>query len=72
MVLVIVLSFILKSSADTPYFNNIRYDDACEGLNSCAKVFEVKEEITGPVYLYIYFEDFFINHRNVVRSVSRR
>lgn len=72
MVLVIVLSFILKSSADSPYFNNIRYDDVCEGQTACAKVFEVKEEITGPVYLYIYYEDFFINHRNVVRSVSRR
>lgn len=72
VVLVIVLSFVLKSSADTPFFHNIRYDDACDGLTSCAKVFEIKEEVTGPVYLYIYFEDFFINHRNVVRSVSRR
>lgn len=72
VVLVIILSFILKSSADKPYFYNIRYDDICEGQNSCAKVFEVKEEVTGPVFLYIYYEDFFINHRNVVRSVSRR
>jgi hypothetical protein len=26
----------------------------------------------GPVYLYIHFKDFFVNHRNVVRSVSKK
>jgi hypothetical protein len=52
----------------------VNYDDTKECNkplpNTCTLSFEIKEKITGPIYVYYQLDNFYQNHRRYVKSRS--
>lgn len=70
MALVLIISLIIKFSAAQPDRIDVRFDSACFNQDTCGVLFNVHEDMPGPVYLYIHYKNFYVNHRNVVQSIS--
>lgn len=62
---------IRTGTSDTDWFE-IRFDDKCGDSTTCNFPLYVKNKIKGPIYLYLHFEDFFVQHRNSIKSVSQK
>ena len=71
-VILAVLGVIIKATANNNTEFSIRYDDKCSSAAVCSFNFTVKETVTGPIYFYLEFSDFFLNHRNVMNSFSSK
>lgn len=67
----VIIGIIIKATANDSTEFRIRFDDKCKNLASCDFSIYVRENVPGPVYVYIHFENFFLNHRRVMRSVSK-
>jgi hypothetical protein len=72
VIVLLIFSLIIRFSAAQPEFISVRFDTACWKQSSCGVLFNVHDKIKGPVYLYVHHKEYFVNHRNVVRSVSRK
>lgn len=65
------MGIIIKmGTSDTDYFE-IRFDDKCGDSASCSFPFYVKNKMKGSIYVYLHFQDFFVQHRNSLKSVSQ-
>lgn len=49
-----------------------RYDDVCRNGVACTFDYEITQETTGPIYLYIEFENYYINHRKTSKSFDNQ
>lgn len=67
----VVIGLIVKGTSNNSTEFRIRFDDKCRNKSPCVFDLFVREAIPGPVYLYIYFKNFYLNHRNVMRSFSK-
>ena len=70
VILLGLLGIALRSSIVDKLEYRIRYDDKCVGQSTCKFDFVIREKATAPVYLYLHFKNFFINHRNIAGSFS--
>lgn len=61
---------IRAGTSDTDSFD-IRFDDKCGDSSTCSFPFYVKNKMEGPIYVYLHFKDFFVQHRNSIKSVSQ-
>ena len=69
--MLIIIGIIIKASANDNTEFRIRFDDKCKSsTSSCDFDIVVREDVTGPFYLYVHFTNFHINHRQVMRSFS--
>jgi hypothetical protein len=71
VILVFGLAAIIGISSSKPFFFSESYPVACIDKKQCAFTFEIKEDVSGPIYIYSHYRDFFVNHRNVVKNVSK-
>jgi len=62
---------VVKGTSNNSTEFRIRFDDKCRNKSPCVFDLFVRETIPGPVYLYIYFKNFYLNHRNVMRSFNK-
>lgn len=46
-----------------------RIDDRCVN-NKCEIQFKLHKDVQSPIYLYIGYKDFYVNHRKVMLSVD--
>ena len=66
----VVLGVVIRAgTSDTDGFM-IRLDDKCGDSQTCSFPFFVKSTIKGPIYVYLHFKDFYIQHRKSLKSVS--
>ena len=70
-IVVIILLFTgsVLATYKTMEFNlTSRFDDSCVHATLCKKTFELKEDFEGPFYIYIEFENYYVNHRLMAKS----
>lgn len=48
-----------------------RFDDKCRQKVDCSFDIYIREDVPGPIYFYIHFDKFFLNHRKVMRSFNK-
>ena len=70
-VVLAVLGVIIKATANNSIEFRIRYDDKCQTTANCPFNFTIRQAVSGPVYLYIHYTNFYISHRNVMNSQSK-
>lgn len=66
-----LIGLVVKGTSNSSTEFRIRFDDKCRNKSPCVFDLFVRETIPGPVYLYIYFKNFYLNHRNVMRSFNK-
>ena len=70
MVLFIVLGVVIREgTTDTKSFQ-IRFDDKCGDSQTCEFPFFVKSRMKGPIYVYLHFKNFYVQHRKSLKSVD--
>ena len=70
VVILFLIGVLLRVSNPPTLEYQVRYDDKCSSQVDCVFAFEVRKRIESPVYLYLYFKDFFVHHRKMARSKS--
>lgn len=71
MFLFFALGLVIKiGTSDTDWFE-IRFDDKCGDSKTCTFPLFVKSKMKGPLYMYLTYKDFFVQHRNSLKSVSQ-
>ena len=61
---------IRTGTSDTDWFE-IRFDDKCGDSSTCNFPLFVKSKMKGPIYMYLSYKDFYVQHRNSLKSVSQ-
>lgn len=70
MALFVVLGIVIREgTTDTKSFQ-IRFDDKCGDSQTCEFPFFVKSRMKGPIYVYLHFKNFFVQHRRALKSVD--
>lgn len=70
--MIIGIGAIVMHAGLLPRVVAVAYDTQCSSTADCRVAFTLKEELTAPIFVYTHFTKFFVNHRNVMRSVSRK
>lgn len=70
MLIVFLVAVLVRWTNPPSLVYEIRFDDKCAGQTNCLFFFDIKKKIEGPVYVYLYFKDFFVHHRKMARSQS--
>ena len=66
----VVIGLLIRSSTSDIETFTIRFDDKCGDAPVCQFPFFVKKTIKGPIYVYLHFKDFYVQHRASLKSVS--
>ena len=64
----LVISVLLTVFARGDYLYSVRFDDKCEDLKECTFLWNLEQDLEGPVYLLFGFNNFFVNHRSIALS----
>ena len=70
VIVFVAVGFIIRSGTSGVSSFTVRIDDKCGDSQNCQFPFFVKSDIQGPVYVYLYFKDFYVQHRRSLKSVS--
>ena len=67
LILILVSVNIIFLTSENTHID-IRYDQDCQGKEICEIELEIKEgeDIKGPVFIYFYYQNFFMNHRKII------
>ena len=71
MLLLFVIGILIRATCNGNKELEFRIDDRCTDGVMCHIEFTIKEEIKGPVYVYLHYTNFFLNHRRVMRSFNK-
>jgi hypothetical protein len=63
-----VIGTILMTLKKNEFRHEFRYDDKCLAGSACTFDLEVLDDQTGPFYVYIQFENYYLNHRKTSKS----
>lgn len=67
----IALGVVIRAGTNNIESFNIRFDDKCGDSQTCEFPFFVKKKIEGPIYVYLHFKDFYIQHRKSLKSLDQ-
>lgn len=59
---------MLATLSTLEFQHEVRFDDSCLHGEYCNKYLEIKEDFKGPFYIYIKYENYYINHRKMAKS----
>src|SRR3990167_4963526 len=66
----VVLGLLIRAAGTDITTFTIRLDDKCGDSATCSFPLFVKSKIKGPIYVYLHFKDFYVQHRAGLKSVS--
>lgn len=71
MLLLFAIGILIRATCNNNKELSFRVDDKCVDGVQCYINFTIKEEIKGPVYIYMHYTNYFLNHRRVMRSFNK-
>lgn len=66
-----IMGVVIRAGTSDSNTFDIRFDDKCGDSATCSFPFYVKSKIEGPIFVYLHFQNFFVQHRNSLKSVSQ-
>ena len=70
--LLLVIGVIIRGTANNAQEYQVRFDDKCKSGTNCVFNLLIREKMTGPIYIYLHFNNLFINHRKVMKSLNKK
>ncbi len=65
----LIMGIAMSRSIDDLFEFKHQIDDRCDN-GTCEIRFKIHQDVKGPFYIYIQYDNFFLNHRKVMLSVS--
>lgn len=72
VILLLIIGVIIRGTANNAQEYQVRFDDKCKSGTNCVFNLLIREKMTGPIYIYLHFNNMFINHRKVMKSLSKK
>jgi hypothetical protein len=63
---------VLATLKSNEFRHVTRYDDVCRDKVTCSFDYDIPKDFNGPFYIYIEFENYFINHRKTSKSFDNQ
>lgn|SRR3990167_817680 len=70
--ILLIIGVIIRGTANSAQEYQVRFDDKCKSGTDCIFNLRIREKMKGPIYLYLHFNNLFINHRKVMKSLSKK
>lgn len=70
MLVLFALGIVIRMGTSNTDSFTLRFDDKCGDSESCSFPFIVKRKIKGPIFMYLHFKNFYVQHRMSLKSMS--
>lgn len=70
--LLLIIGVIIRGTANSAQEYQVRFDDKCKSGTNCVFNLLIREKMTSPIYVYLHFNNLFINHRKVMKSLNKK
>jgi LEM3 (ligand-effect modulator 3) family / CDC50 family len=70
--LLMIIGVIIRGTANSAQEYQVRFDDKCTAGTNCVFNLLIRDKMTGPIYVYLHFNNFFLNHRKVMKSLNKQ
>lgn len=67
--LFLAFGLVLRATTSGTVVYSIRIDDKCSDSETCKIPLNIKKKMAGPVYVYLGYKNYFLNHRKAVKGI---